>query len=433
MTRRRATWAVGALVGLAAIGAAASKSLERVGAAKSLIPTTRVGRESVDTTMHVTGELKATKVAPLSAPAVPGALRILKLAASGSVVKTGDPIVKFDPAEQLYSLEQARSEVQEAALEIEKLQSDGAVQAAKDKVDLLAARFDVRKAELDTRGNELVGAVQARKNELTLEEARRKLAQLEEDVRERATTSEAALAVVREKRTKAQIRKDQAERAIGQMDVLAPFPGIVSVMPNDQGGFFFFGQQQPEYAEGDTVSPGTTVAEVLDITNLEVQAKAPEGTSAGLKPGQAAEISVHSLPNRKLTAKVKTVAGFAAKRMWWFGGGPVREFDVTFALEHVHPELRPGRTLDVRVLGKPLANVLTVPRQAVFERDGKPIVYAKTGDGFVARPIKVVQRTESRIVVEDLPEGTEIALADPESGAARDAQASRPTAVVSRP
>jgi HlyD family secretion protein len=432
MTRRRATWVVGALVGLAAIGAAASKSLESVGAAKSLIPTTHVGRESVDTTMHFTGELKATKAAPLPAPAVPGALRILKLAASGSVVKAGDPIVKFDPAEQLYSLEQARSEVQEAALEIEKLQTDAAVQAAKDKVDLLTARFDVRKAELDTRGNELVGAVQARKNELTLEEARRKLAQLEEDVRERATTSEAALAVAREKRTKAQIRKDQAERAIGQMDVVAPFPGIVSVMTNEQGGFFF-GQQLPEYAEGDTVSPGTTVAEVLDITNLEVQAKAPEGTSAGLKPGQTAEINVHSLPDRKLSAKVKSVAGFAAKRMWFFGGGPVREFEVTFALDHIHPELRPGRTLDVRVLGKPLANVLTVPRQAVFERDGKPIVYAKTGDGFVARPIKVVQRTESRIVVEDVPEGTEIALADPESGAARDAQASRPTAVVSRP
>jgi HlyD family secretion protein len=431
MTRRHATWIVGALVGLAAIGAAASKSLETVGAAKSPIPTTRVGRESVDTTMHFTGELKATKVAPLPAPAVPGALRILKLAASGSIVKVGDPIVKFDPAEQLYSLEQARSEVLEAALEIEKLQSDAAVQAAKDKVDLLTARFDVRRAELDTRGNELVGAVQARKNELTLEEARRKLAQLDEDVRERATTSEAALAVAREKRTKAQIRKDQAERAIGQMDVVAPFPGIVSVLVNDQGGFFF-GQQLPEYAEGDTVSPGTTVAEVLDITNLEVQAKAPEGTSAGLKPGQTAEINVHSLPNRTLSAKVKSVAGFAAKRMWFFGGGPVREFEVTFALDHVHPELRPGRTLDVHVLGKPLANVLTVPRQAVFERDGKPIVYAKTGDGFVARPIKVVQRTESRIVVEDVPEGTEIALTDPESGAARDAQASRPTAVVSR-
>ena len=90
--------------------------------------------------------------------------------------------MRFDTAEQEFALETSDSEVEEAALELQKLDADRAVQAAQDEVNLLKARFDVRKAELDVTTNELLAEVDARKNELTLEESRRKLAQIEEDV-----------------------------------------------------------------------------------------------------------------------------------------------------------------------------------------------------------------------------------------------------------
>ena len=61
----------------------------------------------------------------------------------------------------------------------------------------------MRRAELDASANELIGAIEAQKNLLSLEEARRRLAQLEQDVKSRADTNEAALAVVLEKRNKA--------------------------------------------------------------------------------------------------------------------------------------------------------------------------------------------------------------------------------------
>jgi hypothetical protein len=54
-----------------------------------------------------------------------------------------------------------------------------------------------------------------------------------------------------------------------------------------------------------------------------------------------------------------------------------------------------------------------VPRQAVFQKNGKTHVFVKTGDRFDQREIKVVQRTESRAAIEGLAEGTEVALVDP--------------------
>ena len=37
----------------------------------------------------------------------------------------------------------------------------------------------------------------------------------------------------------------------------------------------------------------------------------------------------------------------------------------------------------------------------------------KVGDRFEQRPVKVAQRTESRVAIEGLAEGTEVALVDP--------------------
>ena len=106
-------------------------------------------------------------------------------------------VLAFDPAEQQYKLDQARSELEEAEQELVKLDADTKVQAADDQVALLHARYEVRRAELEVSGNEFVGAIEARKNELALEEAKRALAQIEADVQTHADSNRAGRAGAR--------------------------------------------------------------------------------------------------------------------------------------------------------------------------------------------------------------------------------------------
>jgi len=54
-----------------------------------------------------------------------------------------------------------------------------------------------------------------------------------------------------------------------------------------------------------------------------------------------------------------------------------------------------------------------VPRQAVFARNGKNHVFVKVDDRFEEREVTVTERTESRVVIDGLSEGAEIALLDP--------------------
>lgn len=78
--------------------------------------------------------------------------------------------------------------------------------------------------------------------------------------------------------------------------------------------------------------------------------------------------------------------------------------------------LRPGLLADVEIIVEKIPNAIHIPAQAVFEREGKMVVFVKEGERFVARQIKPSKRSESTLVVsEGLKPGEVIAMADPEA------------------
>jgi multidrug efflux pump subunit AcrA (membrane-fusion protein) len=200
---RRRLVMIGLVAGTIAIAAAIAIAVPRLPDRSTTTPTARVTKGPLKLTVNATGELRAGRTLTLAAPPVGGMLRVVRMAGTGMTVKSGEVVVEFDPADQEYALGQAKSELAEAEQEIVKSKADAAVQAAQDEVALLTARFDVRRCELDASGNEFISSVEAQKNVLSLEEAKRRLAQLEEDVKSRAATNKASLAVVDEKRNKA--------------------------------------------------------------------------------------------------------------------------------------------------------------------------------------------------------------------------------------
>ncbi len=379
------------------------------------IPTTRVKRATLQVRVYSTGELRPSRMATLTAPLVSGTLTIVKLAKAGEHVKPGDIVVAFDPAEQEFKLEQARSELEEAEQQIAKSRADSAVQAAQDRVSLLKARFDVRRAELDVSRNELLSAIDAQKNNLALEEARRRLEQLEHDIRSREASNQAALAVLEEKRNQARLSMKQAQKAIEDMQLRAPMGGLVAVKenPDASGGFFFYGMSLPEFREGDVVRPGRPIVDVFEVSGMEIQAKVNENDRGNISTGQPVKVHVDAIPGVTLAGRVKTIAGLASRSFWGADAGS-RRFDASFQLDTRDPRLRAGQTALVVVAGGELKDALVLPRQALFDKDGKPVLYVKTGGHFQPREVKITHRTESQIAIEGLNEGDEVALVNPD-------------------
>ena len=409
MTRRQLVALAVVVLAIAALALAIGRGVSA--AAPRTIPTTRVQRGRVDVMVFTNGELRAARTTQLAVPSMGGQLQIVKLAEPGDAVKAGDVVVEFDPAEQEFSLEQARFDLRLAEKEIVKADAQAAVQAAADEVALLHAQYDVRRAELETQANELVSDIKAKQNVLLLEEARQRLAQLDADVATHGTTSRASAAGLREKRNKAQLAVQVAERNIGSLVIRAPFDGYVTIRTNFQafGGIVFSGTAMPEYRVGDSTFAGQTIADVFDTSEVEVTAKLSERDRANVAPGQSVEVAVDALPGPKLRGTVRTVSGVASRSMFDAG---TRQFDITFDVSG-QAGVRPGVSAAISISGPTFDNVLYVPRTAVFDAAGKPTVYVRTADGFDAHEIRVRAWTDSVAIVENIDQSAEIALVNP--------------------
>jgi HlyD family secretion protein len=295
------------------------------------VPVTKVRQNDVVVRSFARGELRAVRSAMLIAPNLFGTVQVTRLAELGSFAREKDLIVEFDDSEVNSRLEEKQLEIDQVDEQIKKAQADLNIRNNQDQVELLRARYAVRRSELEVKRNELLSAIDAKKNLLNLEEARRRLKQLESDVKSRMEQAQAELAVLNERKNKARMELVRERMRLSQVKLLSPMSGLVAIKQNRQGGFFFPGMQIPDIREGDQVQPGMPVAEVLDLSELEVIAKVGELDRANLKEGQDVIITLDAVGSKQFKGKIKSMSGTASANV--FSGDPGKKFDVLFAVD----------------------------------------------------------------------------------------------------
>src|SRR5260370_28950939 len=390
-----------------------------VTATDSEIPTATVKEVDLQLKVFTTGVLRTTESRGITAAAIGGGkLQIVRLARSGAQVHTGDVVLEFDPMQQEYKLGQHRSGLLQAEQEIVKAKADADVQTAEDQTALLKARYAVRRAELEVSKNELVSPIDAQKNLLALDEAKRALTQLQQDIQSHSASNQAALALSEQKRHKARLSMEQAEQNIKNMHITAPIDGLVVIHGNrdSTGGFFMYGMTLPDYHVGDQANPGSSIAEVIDISHLEVAAQVGETDRTNLKAGQSAEVKIDAHPAESFSGKLQTVGGSTSHEFW--DENTQHKFDVAIQLDKTDARLRPGFAVRLGILGDNLSRAVSIPGEAVFEHDGKKRVYSKRNRGFAMQQVKVRALSEGRAILDGVSPGTIVALVNPEKNTA---------------
>lgn len=422
------TWVAVVLFSGMSISCASLAQLMNLQKTRASIPTARVVREPVEVKIYTIGELRPARTAMIVAPPVAGGtLQIIHIVKSGTHVAEGDVIAEFDPSEQEYALEQSQSQLDEADQQIKKMKADQAVRVAQDAVTLMAAQFTVRRAELTNLGNELLGTIEARKNVISLEEAKRRLEQLQRDLKSRASSDQADMAVQMVARSKAMMGMKLAQQNIDNMILRAPMSGVVmlgqnleSLMSASGGISISSGMEIPEYREGDQAYPGRTIAQIQNMDQMEVLSKVTKIDRGSLNPGQPIDAWVDSRPLKKFAGKIKSLAGSAASSasaysyLDYLEALSTRSFDATFELDPKGELLNPGVTTRVTVRGANVNDALSLPRQALFQKEGKNVVYVRRAENWEAREIQIKYLTKSRAVIEGIAEGTEVALVNPD-------------------
>ncbi|HUQ95976.1 MAG TPA: efflux RND transporter periplasmic adaptor subunit [Bryobacteraceae bacterium] len=320
------------LLGLVAAGAwYAYRYVQGMPQRQQQVPSTTVRRGDVIVRTYSRGELRAVRSVTLTAPNLFGTVQVTKLAALGALARDKDLVVEFDDSELLSRVEEKQLELDQIDEQMKKAKADLSIRNNQDQVELLRTRYSVRRAELEVKRNELISAIDAKKNLLNAEESKRRLKQLESDIKSRLEQAEAELAVLQERRNKSVLELNRERQRLTQVKLLSPITGLVAVRQNRAQGFFVPGMTIPDIREGDQVQPGMPVADVLDLSELEVISRVGELDRANLREGQEVRMKLDAIPDSSLTGAIKSMSGTASASI--FSNDPAKKFDVVLSVD----------------------------------------------------------------------------------------------------
>jgi HlyD family secretion protein len=404
---------IGAMIAAALLALAAWGGVRLYKAANTVttapVPFTKVKRGDVTFAVYSRGELQGGNSIMLQAPMAGGSqLAITQMRGSGELVKKDDVVVQFDTTDQMYKLKEAEADLAEAEQKVVQAEAQRDAKEEEDRYALLKARADLTQAELEARKNPLIGAIQARENDLAVRTARELVEQLGHDQANRRANSQANVEVQTAVRDKAKVQAQTARENIDRMTLRAPRDGYVSVQANTNTNFFISGMTLPLLQVGDTVRAGMAIVQLPDMEHWEVMANIAEADRGHLAVGQPVAIDAIALAGRAFKGTIRDLGGTT-------GPSWDRKFQCKISIDNPAKELRPGMTANLVITAETLKDVLWIPAQALFESGDREFVYVKTSQGgFTTADVKMVRRSESKVVLTGIKEGQEVALADPD-------------------
>ena len=417
MSRRKLSW-IGFGTGAFAVVLLLAAFLPRsLGSGSSSAPVFRVERQPFVRQVPAQGTLRAVRATQVAVPmGAPGPFRIAWLAPDGAEVKAGDVVARFDATELVKELTDAEDDRESAGFKIGKQQVES--QAEVSKLDRTAglAREELENAQKFQKKDELVFS----RNEIVESDIDQTLAREKEEharksrrTRQSLGTTEMELLAI--ERRRAEIKINRAEQALHALEVKAPYDGVLVLKRDWRGN---------TVRVGDSVWNGQPLAEIPDLAQMEAEVFVLEADAGGLAPGKRASVVLESRPDVVYPAEIQRVDALAKPRL---RGSPVQYFAVTLKLARTEPAvMKPGQRVRATLVLEERKEAQAVPRQAVFEREGKMVVYRQKGDSFEPVEVSLGSSGAGKVVVEKgIAPGDLLALTDPtrprdEKGAGED-------------
>lgn len=157
---------------------------------------------------------------------------------------------------------------------------------------------------------------------------------------------------------------------------------------------------------------GTAIMTVADLTEMIVKASINEVDVGKLLKGQEVEIGFDAIRGKVYNGKVKRISPSGIKEE------NLVIYPVEVEILNSDDRIRPGMTADLDIIIGEAENVLSIPKQAVINREEKTMVLARKGGKVIPKP--VVTGIDDNVKVEiksGLLEGDTLLIPKEEEGA----------------
>ena len=294
--------------------------------------------------LRLKGTTEAVQARAILAPLLAGqqvsTLTIVHMAAAGTRVKQGEPLVEFDRQAQMRDFVDKKAEYEKLVDQVAEEQAKENAARAKDETELKTAEDNLRKSELEIQKAEIVSRIDAEKNQENLDEAKATYDQLRETFDLKRKAAQAAIRILEIQRDRTQQTMMHAEANANLMQVRSPIDGVVVQNTIWKQG------NMGEVQEGDQVRPGVPFMQVVNPAAMQVRVLANQEDFPALQVGQIAKVRLDAYPEMIFPAKLEQVSPIGE------GGDfspKLRTFVVIVAIEGNNPKLMPDLSAAVDV------------------------------------------------------------------------------------
>ena len=325
------------------------------------------------------------------------------LADSGARVKEGDVIAEFDTADVVDHIDDVKANVQQSALDIKRRKAVYIAQLESLRQRLRVCKATLEKARQDARAMEVKTPADQEYLRLALQEAQ---LEFDEVTRQIPLTDERQNADLMVYQLSYEFDVRHLERHLDDLrrcKVRSPMNGLVVMQTVYRGG------QMNQIKVGDQLGPGQPFLRVVDPESMQLEADMSQAEAEMIRLGQAATVRFDAFPGIVIGGHVTNVGAMAYNQRrinYW-----VRQVRVRLALEGSDSRVIPDLTASADVVVADPAEGVVVPREAVVETDGKPVVYVKHEGAFTPQEVEVAGATSTQVAVSrGIQEGDEVAL-----------------------
>ena len=352
------------------------------------------------------GTIGAVNSISVTGPAISyryGALKIAKIIDDGKEVEKGDTVMIFDPSEIKRAIIQAEQQLEIAEAEYEKLSSTQKSEIDDLEADLELSRISQEISKINSETSIYEPEATKKEIKLKLESATNALARAKEQIENKKVIHREDLLQKTLAIKQLTATLDEAKSSLNSLFVVSPAKGITIKEENWNTG--------QKWAVGDSPWSGSKVIELPDLSEMRAEVKINEVDVSKVLPGQRVEIRPDAYSDSIYTGKVESVANLAQNKDY---KSKIKIFPVQIRIAGQSKTLLPGLTVSCRIIVSEVPEVLYIPLESLFSKQGMEYVFVRSGSGFKRRDIITgAINTDFAIVTEGLDENEVIALSDP--------------------
>jgi HlyD family secretion protein len=314
----------------------------------------------------------------------------------GDQVKKGQLLVQLNDADARSLAARAQAQVQSAEADLNAIQKGG----NREEVLTLESQITKARTDCDTAQRNLDALRRLREQGAAspgeVKNAEDQLKRANADLnlllqKQKDRYSQPEIARVEAQKSQAQAALAAAEDNLNQLNIRAPFDGIVYSLPVQLGAY---------------LNPGDLVLQEADLSKVRVRAFVDEPDVGRLAPGDKIEVTWDALPGRSWEGAVSVIPAVIKLH------GTRNVGETTCVVDNKDFKLLPNVNVGVTIITAEHRDVLTVPREAVHQDDdNKTYVYQIVNNELQRRYVQTSISNLTQVeVTGGLPENALVAL-----------------------